>query len=1135
MSSKNKPKKRVFSSLEEDEISKLSIESTDEEQYPSDYEYTVERILAQKSLDGQQLYLIRWDGFPEEACSWEPRKNILHKAIIDAWKARRIRESQGLDVPYDVGKLETLKKTAEDSKARRHRLRREKRKRQGIAMSPDESDADDGETKSTATLGDERSSERQQQVHATRKSKRRENIDYDSSSDEPLFVNSQRKVSVGVPSSTKVSRAQKESREHGISQAIANGTREPSPTESSSAVRGLPKTREGGATRGGSSLPQQNVFSGGKAARKQKPRLIEAAADKSKEQRHFKNRHILRKLELASRGLADAAPDPTAIPGGLIKPSKAVSEQRPETLRRTSSALQKEEGSIERTAPAKPPHEQVQDSQQLPDHPTHLADMSWDDIQHIPYEKRHICFFYTRPQGCLKINNGCKYLHCHDPQIPIAKPPEWFVESQKKICFFYNLNGNCRHGDACKDLHVSDPDLPVNKPPPGWVVSERSAKPMPREAQMPENVDGPNKICYYWYYEECMKGSECKLLHENNNTFPVAKRPGSVPCKYWNGGSCIKGKYCPFLHESAQDSHPLASINKVHTNEADIGTPNEENPHLPLHKSNSSLIFGDDDTMDFEMETIPDSLPLEPNLTKSEQFNLDNYSTNNAVQSTVTKVKAVTLGPQVQPINLDFTNLPPNASDWTQAFAGAETIKFDQICTPHDFKLRYSQIQQSTYWQENVSTAFTDQAGCDLVSSVAENLHLRMSGLACISDTYIVVLYPVAAEEWKYLDVVPKSPTDAKLKYSVFGSQSPIPSSIRSSTINQTSSKDLSFRDMMMRSFHHLDYEELIAEQKIRKPVNFCLIFPASANPIAESIASWLRSCSKDSKIYNYQKPGCWGYFKKRVKAGAVLIHSSALSLISDTDLIRDMTVGVDYSFWCIEDSTSKVPFSFNRYIPKPQLGQIVTRQILPLGYAILLTPSFLVAEPVMALNFLRWYQKKLKSSISGSVKVLCCHELPKFLGELFISKVTEQQELMKSLTGDQLMLSKLSTKGLSQEQCAARIDLYSLLIYDILGKDLPSHLSPFDRDPSEEKSRSPLLFAPPSIEPNDEKELICWFAGWAYANLDKYRRFYVVGSEETKHKWYQDWKKHTPEGKSTEHIILDKWEGIFKSLNIHH
>ncbi|TGO09934.1 hypothetical protein BTUL_0149g00120 [Botrytis tulipae] len=1106
-----------FTSLEEEEISKISIESTDEEQYGSDHEFIVERILAQKTEDGQRLYLIRWTGFPEEESSWEPRKNILGQSILDAWKTRRTRELQGLDAPYDVGKLELLKKAAEAGKAQRARLRREKRRRQGIVVSPHESEADSvDETQTTithplvntATLRDARNSERQQQVQAARKSKiqERQQIDSDSSSDEPLFVTSRRKSTSSASSATKPP-AQKKLQKNVASKVNASDdpliataensslSKNSSVSKGSSLSRGVSKIRGGGgATRGGSSLQSHNVFLGGKAPRKQKASLIEAAADPSKDQRHFKNRHILRKVELAGRTIADKSPDITAIPGGLINPSKVSSSsvQRPDTLYRTPSAPQNE-------VPmelVESPLEKQQVSQRLP--ALHPSEMSWEEVQNIPYEKRTICFFFTQPSGCT--DTGCKYLHQNDPLLPIAPPPDGWFGSQQ-ICFFYNLNGDCKWGDTCRSLHESNPDIPVRKPPPGWVASDPSTKTMPNKAQLPDNVDGPQWVCYYWFHDNsCTKGVDCKMAHSTDNDLRVAARPGFVPCKYWIQGHCRNGADCSFVHDATQDNRSVSYMSQHYPNVINSEISGEKSAQPPLHQSKPIPIFGDDDTMDFEMDKLPDLLPLESNIAESEQY-VDDHSVTETVKITGTKIKTVTFGPQTQPIKLDFTSLPLNTSDWARAFASAEILDFNQICTIYDFKSRYSHIQHSTYWQASISTDPTDQVVCDTVKNMAKHLCLQMSGLACISSNYIILLYPTVAEEWKYLDTTPDPPTDATLKYLVFGSQSPISCSMESATIDQISLTALSPSDMMMKSFHHLDYEKLIIDlklkdQKLKKPItfNFCLIFPASKQPLAELITSWLKSRSKDDgKIYSYQKPGCWNHFKKHVKAGAVLIHSSALSLISDTDLIHGMTLdGMNYTFWCIQDTTSKVPFY--QMQKQSELGQVITKRLLPLGYTILLTPSFLVAEPVMTLNFLQWYQKKIKSSISGSVRVLCCHELPSFLMELAISKAEEQKELMNSLAGDPSMLSKLSERGLSHEQCTARIDLYWLLC-DILRKDLPANLSPFDRDPSEENSRSPFLFAPPFIDQNDEKKLVAWFAGWAYANLDKYRRFYVIGS----------------------------------------
>ncbi|KAM0313606.1 hypothetical protein ACHAO8_005410 [Botrytis cinerea] len=1101
MTSNQPSKEGRFSSLEEEELSKISLETTDDEQYGSDHEFIVERILAQKTEGGQRLFLIRWSGFPEEDSSWEPRKNILGQSILDAWKTRRTRELQGLDAPYDVGRLESLKKIAVAEKAQRVRLRREKRKRLGIVISPHESDADSvdesqtsvpGPLVNSAALRDARISERQQQVQATRKSKERQQIDSDSSSDEPLFVTSQRKSTLSVSSSSNP-QAQKESQNDVVSHVTASDDRQKATAESSSLSRGNPKIRGGGgATRGGSSSLSQNVFFSGKAPRKQKASLIEAAADPSKDQRHFKNRHILRKAELAARTLPDQQLDRSAL--HLINPSRGSSSsvQRPETLYRTSSAPQTEEP----MELVESPLEKQNISQRLP--ALHPSEMAWEEVQHIPYEKRTICFFFTQASGCL--DSSCKYLHKNDPLLPVAPPPDGWFGSQK-ICFFYNLNGDCKNGDMCSSLHESNPNIPVRKPPPGWAAPDPSTKIMPTKVRLPASVDGPQWVCYYWYHDNsCTKGVDCKMAHSADNDLRVAAKPGSVTCRYWIQGHCRNGIDCFFAHESPHNGRSISYTSQPYSNVVDSEPLVEKSVQPPLHQSKVIPIFGDDDAIDFEMDTLSDLSPLDSNIEGPERC-LNDHLVTETVNITSTKIKTVKFGPQTQSIKLDFTSLPLNTSDWARAFVSAEILDFNQICTIYDFKLRYSHIQHSTYWQASISTDPTDQDVCDTVKNIAKHLCLQMSGLACISDNYIILLYPAVAEEWKYLDATPDLSTGATLKYSVFGSQSPIPSSMESATIDKISMTALSSSDMMMKSFHHLDYEKLtidlkLKDQKLKKPItfNFCLIFPVSKQPLAGLIASWLKSCSKDDgKVYNYQKPGCWNHFKKHVNAGAVLIHSSALSLISDTDLTHGMTLdGMNYTFWCIQDSTSKVPFS--QMQKQSELGQVFIKRLLPLGYTILLTPSFLVAEPVMTLSFLQWYQKKLKNSISGSIRVLCCHEIPSFLLELAISKAEEQQELMKRLAGDPSMLSKLSERGLSHEQCTARLDLYWLLC-DMLSKDLPANLSPFDRDPSEENSRSSFLFAPPSIDQNDEKKLVAWFAGWAYANLDKYRRFYVFGS----------------------------------------
>ena len=137
------------SRLEDDAI---SITSTQASEHPEDFEFTVDRILAERLTD-RKKYLIRWLNYPVERSTWEPRKNILDPAIVDVWKKRKMRETSGIDPPFDLaGFNDQLNKLAEE-KAQRHRQRKAKRRRLGLPVSPSDSDQSDDSNSSVDAMG----------------------------------------------------------------------------------------------------------------------------------------------------------------------------------------------------------------------------------------------------------------------------------------------------------------------------------------------------------------------------------------------------------------------------------------------------------------------------------------------------------------------------------------------------------------------------------------------------------------------------------------------------------------------------------------------------------------------------------------------------------------------------------------------------------------------------------------------------------------------------------------------------------------------------------------------------------------------------------------------------------------------
>ncbi|KAN0110075.1 hypothetical protein V8E51_006462 [Hyaloscypha variabilis] len=123
----------------------ISLTSTAVSEYDSEAEFSVDRILAEKTQSGKKRYLIFWEGYPLEKATWEPDKNI-NDEILDAWKERKAQESKGLEPPFNVAEFDALLARLAAEKADRRRRRKAKRKRIGRAVSPSASEADDSDS-----------------------------------------------------------------------------------------------------------------------------------------------------------------------------------------------------------------------------------------------------------------------------------------------------------------------------------------------------------------------------------------------------------------------------------------------------------------------------------------------------------------------------------------------------------------------------------------------------------------------------------------------------------------------------------------------------------------------------------------------------------------------------------------------------------------------------------------------------------------------------------------------------------------------------------------------------------------------------------------------------------------------------
>ncbi len=100
-------------------------------------EYPIEGILAEGVVDGTNMYLVKWAGYPDERCTWEPASSFQDEQTFHDWQNRKMRISRSLELPYNVNSLEIRVENWLEAAAKRKARRRAKRVRLGLSTSPE--------------------------------------------------------------------------------------------------------------------------------------------------------------------------------------------------------------------------------------------------------------------------------------------------------------------------------------------------------------------------------------------------------------------------------------------------------------------------------------------------------------------------------------------------------------------------------------------------------------------------------------------------------------------------------------------------------------------------------------------------------------------------------------------------------------------------------------------------------------------------------------------------------------------------------------------------------------------------------------------------------------------------------------
>ncbi|KIM99026.1 hypothetical protein OIDMADRAFT_166633, partial [Oidiodendron maius Zn] len=1095
---------RETRALQEDDT--ISITSTQEEEYTSDQEFLVERVLAEKrDANNKVSYLIFWAGYPEEKSTWEPRNNIQDPAILEAWEERKGQEAAGAKPAFDLHRFNSRLAKIGLARVERHQLRKAKRRLLGIpASSSSEEDAGntDGSDSSEAVESNELPDDdivakrnAEQPFRSQNEGRTARDPDFETSDIEPYrrrLSTRQEQQQIKNPPQTQAQEASKivapgklASENVSPSQHPAKARQPQSTGTNASVVRGR------GATRGGH-LARRNVFERREPVKKRRS-FIETASDPSKEPKLFPNWSLRRKAELAGRGKADAAPDLTAL-GGLFDPSNPSSFKplRPATLRHLSSTstLQvfNESNPIEIGEPSvvtnsrknsTTSNESVGRTESFMPSTSNRPIYSYDRHGH-----NAICYFWHQRGTCSK-GFSCGYIHSEDPSLPIVPAPNK-RRSINEICFFWNKNGTCIKGADCSFVHDNSANLPLAPDP---IISRRDAQPW-------NERDPFNSICYFWHNTgTCVKGLECNYIHSHRDDLPVAPHPSdkaSKPCKFWAVGDCYLGARCPYMHSPRMPEAPapVASPSEYRKSvsfatedcgpESDKvgpaqskkgpGPPPEEAEHIAVSTTMSAKVG-----------------------VKATKISMEEYrkKTDKILNH---RVKEVVFGNnEPQSVVLDFGEIADGANQpWSRSFSEARSFKFRQICTAQDFEALYSILPRMVYWNGGLATIPADRVAMEKMETFSQRLQLCSGGVISVSEHFTILIYP-STEEWKMLATSGTFSPEDKVRHLIFQ-----PSVAIKRIVAPKGEPPTLFRKTLVRCLHGLRYRQFLHTMKSELIHHFYLMFPTHANDTAAFFASWLLASDSRCKVYSSQIEGSWNFFVKSrdIRAGVVLIHESVIHCIADFpwlySLLTPPVANTMFTFWCISDSNKKYPIF--QSLDTASLGQIAVTRIFPHGHAILLTPSFLVAEPEKANVLIDWFRNKLKKSTPGTWKIVCAHDIRAYLLQLALEKSLERDQFYEENHDKPAKDAMASKRGLSYQACEARFMCHKAI--SDLSKDIVKDqlFESYDSDNSS-NSASPIIYADMSIDPDNEKLLITWFAGWSIRQLDKFRKYTVVGT----------------------------------------
>ncbi|KAI1428392.1 hypothetical protein F5Y12DRAFT_782574 [Xylaria sp. FL1777] len=953
----------------------LSITSTNPEDNDSEKEWEVDDVLAERlhpDIPGASQYLIKWDGFQLEDCTWEPVEN-LGDGLLDKWNENKAEISAGKREVFDL----TTYDAACAERTERHMRRNAKRQRLGLPLTP-------------PFL--------------------------------PEFIND---LPVLSPADRNSFTSDDEAQEvDDADPANIPSPKPPIPQTATTRPAPEPITRR---------VPKQNMFVGIPSPAPPKDSNISKASEKGRSQKP-----------------------------PLLPPKTATKTSMPRSSSGTASA------------------------------PVRKGSSTMTGYQGTAGRSSVFKFTGTKTSA----QNASAITNKPNPTLAVSSAP--FSSSA--------TNSKARRLTATRTRQLLASSAPIN------VFAE--GKKRKKRANLGDVMADPSKAPKAFTSMRILNIAKKRGIEKGDAVGALS----SIPSKFIIGNEQTNTGVRKPSHASPTTVGPLQTnetsnvpsalsltVSKPQVSAGSTRQRDTEEPPPPPPKRKKSVRFtGEDDeelasTINelFVTTTHTNDRFTSPDIDRSVQapsrkLSLATYQERGQTQ---TVQKLVKFG-HAEAVMASFSGITRHNTSWLSAFKAEKTIHLASTCSSFHF-FQQRQLLIAEKFSAGTVEAFLPEHTSAL-KNVAETLQRGSIGLHLVAHEYSLLVYPVKCRDWDWLDVDFKKPNkDALLRHVIFlshASSRAYPSEFqkKSMALKQLTHPNGGNGAELVEDLTELRFANLIPQDsKLKHKQIYMLLLPLKAQHVLGVLMVWLRAHQPDRPIFTIEQPHGWRLFHEAVKktggGGTIISHAEfTRRKLEKIPSVWRMLEDQKYTFWHLDTGENNPPQYPSDLNATNKPGALRLTRLFPYGRAFLITPSFAISEPAKLCSFLKWFKNY---AVNPSHIIVTCHDFPRFLRNI----TNEKQAEHDTLTG--LNPNNTDVNTFLERTCRSKQDIDDHFRAWQLLQEIMEGFG--DEETSEEIRK--IHWLSEFIDPSDEQSLVNAFCWWTQLKCDRFRRFYVLGSDPSK------------------------------------